>query len=50
MASLIPSGTTWIAQSVERFDPDNNTVVLDNQDAIRYAQLVGIKFCVNMTG
>ena len=40
MASLIPSGTTWIAQSVERFDPDNNTVVLDNQDVIRYAQLV----------
>ena len=40
MASVIPSGTTWIKQKVSEFDPDNNAVRLDNSEQLHYQQLV----------
>ena len=37
---LIPSQTTWIAQSVTEFKPQENTVLLDDGQSIGYTQLV----------
>lgn len=40
MASLIPAGTTWIKQAAESFDPQSNSLALNNGQQIHYDQLV----------
>jgi len=40
MASVIPAGTTWVKQAVVAFEPDDNRVLLDDGQQIRYEQLV----------
>ncbi len=45
-ASVIPKGAKWIKQAVTGFDPENNTLKLDNGDEVQYDYLVvalGIK-------
>lgn len=39
-ADFIPSGSTWIKEFVESFDPDNNTIVLKNGSKVSYDVLV----------
>ena len=39
-ADFIPSGTTWIKEYVENFDPDNNAISLKGGDKITYDILV----------
>jgi sulfide:quinone oxidoreductase len=46
MASVVPSGTTWIKQAVDGFDPDNSALRLSNGTRLYYDRLVvaaGIK-------
>ncbi|MCL6417208.1 bifunctional protein tyrosine phosphatase family protein/NAD(P)/FAD-dependent oxidoreductase [Aestuariirhabdus sp. Z084] len=46
MASLIPSGVTWIKAAVAAFEPDNSRVTLENCQPVYYQRLVvapGIK-------
>lgn len=46
MASLVPSGVTWIKAAVAAFDPANNRVSLENCQPIDYQRLIvapGIK-------
>ena len=40
MSSVIPSGATWIKQAVAGFDPDNNTVQLDDDSQLHYDRMV----------
>jgi sulfide:quinone oxidoreductase len=40
MRSLIPSGVSWLQQTVVAFDPENNRVSLENGEKVRYQQLV----------
>ena len=40
MASLIPTGTTWIKQAAVNFEPESNLVILKNGLQISYEQLV----------
>lgn len=40
MASVIPAGTTWIKQAVVSFDPQSNSLVLNQGLEIGYEQLV----------
>ena len=39
-AKCIPKGVTWIKDAVESFDPDNNTVSLQNGDPVSYEYLI----------
>ena len=39
-ADLIPSGASWVSQSVTEFNPQENTVVLDDGQSIVYQQLI----------
>ena len=39
-ADLIPAGVEWIAQSVTGFEPDDNSVSLDNGTSLTYGHLV----------
>jgi sulfide:quinone oxidoreductase len=39
-ADVIPKGTTWIKQKASAFKPGENTVLLENGDAITYDYLV----------
>ena len=39
-SSLIPTTAKWLQASVSSFDPDNNTVTLDNGDTINYDYLI----------
>ncbi|MBC7172698.1 MAG: NAD(P)/FAD-dependent oxidoreductase, partial [Polyangiaceae bacterium] len=39
-AEVIPSGVTWIRDSVETFDPDKNAVTLASGTTLTYDQLV----------
>lgn len=46
MSDVIPNNTKWLRESVESFQPENNTVSLGNGKVISYKQLVvaaGIK-------
>ncbi|QRV23451.1 bifunctional protein tyrosine phosphatase family protein/NAD(P)/FAD-dependent oxidoreductase [Marinomonas foliarum] len=46
MSDVIPKNTKWLRESVEHFQPENNTVSLSNGKTIAYKQLVvaaGIK-------
>lgn len=40
MSSVIPAGATWIKQAVAGFDPDNNTVQLDDDSQLHYDRMV----------
>lgn len=40
MSSVIPAGATWIKQAVTAFDPDNNSVVLDDDTTLHYDRMV----------
>ncbi len=40
MSSVIPTGATWIKQAVAGFDPDNNTVHLDDDSQLHYDRMV----------
>ncbi|MCB9731923.1 MAG: NAD(P)/FAD-dependent oxidoreductase [Deltaproteobacteria bacterium] len=40
MASVMPSGATWIQDAVEAFDPANNAVTLSSGRTLTYDQLV----------
>lgn len=40
MAEQIPKACTWVKQAVTQFDPDSNTVVLDNGETLGYKSLV----------
>lgn len=40
MATLIPHGVTWIKQSASGFDPDKNSVFIDEQKQIHYKFLI----------
>ena len=39
-AEVMPKGVTWIKQKVLSFDPDQNEVVLDNNETVHYQFLV----------
>lgn len=39
-ASVIPEGTQWIRHAVISFDPENNSVQLDDQTTIKYDYLI----------
>jgi len=39
-ASVMPAGVTWIRDAAKSFEPDKNTVVLQNGDALTYDYLV----------
>ncbi len=39
-ASVIPSGVTWIQKMVKGFEPENNLVVLDDNQSVSYDFLV----------
>ena len=39
-ASVMPAGVTWIRQRVTGFEPEKNTVLLDNGQALQYDYLV----------
>lgn len=39
-ASLIPKGAKWVRASARSFEPENNTVVLDDQHRLEYRALV----------
>lgn len=46
MASLIPKGVEWLQSAVESFEPQNNSVTLDDGSSVSYDRLVvacGIK-------
>ncbi|MDP3516885.1 MAG: TIGR01244 family sulfur transferase [Pseudohongiella sp.] len=46
MATLIPQGVTWIQAAAERFEPDNNALVLSDGSRIHYKRMIvcpGIK-------
>ncbi|MEO1079181.1 MAG: TIGR01244 family sulfur transferase [Pseudomonadota bacterium] len=40
MASLIPSGVTWIKAAVGEFEPENNRVLLEDRHALNYDRLI----------
>lgn len=40
MSSVIPAGAAWIKQAVAGFDPDNNTVQLDDDSQLHYDRMV----------
>ncbi len=40
MSSVIPTGATWVKQAVAGFDPDNNTVHLDDGSQLLYDRMV----------
>jgi sulfide:quinone oxidoreductase len=39
-AGVMPKGTYWIKQKVDSFNPEQNTVMLDNNDIVNYEYLV----------
>lgn len=39
-ASVIPDGAHWIRHAVTSFDPDNNSVRLDDQSTVKYDYLI----------
>ena len=46
MAAVLPRGVTWIKAGVAGFDPDNNSVVIEGCQVVRYNHLIvcpGIK-------
>jgi sulfide:quinone oxidoreductase len=40
MASVIPSDVQWIKESVVAFDPESNTLILENGRVVQYEQLI----------
>ncbi len=40
MASVIPRGCKWIRAAAAGFEPDNNTVVLEDGERVRYSSLI----------
>lgn len=40
LAELIPQGVKWIQRAVSQFEPQHNTLVLDNGHVLAYDQLV----------
>lgn len=40
MSAVMPRGARWIKSAVERFEPDTNTLVLDNGATIHYEYLI----------
>ena len=40
MASVMPSGVTWVKRAAAEFAPEQNEVVLDNGDRLSYRMLV----------
>lgn len=40
MASVMPKTATWIKQSVDSFEPNDNSVILDDGSKIGYEYLV----------
>ena len=39
-AEVMPKGVTWIKQKVVGFNPDQNNVILDNNETVSYQYLV----------
>ncbi len=40
MASVIPTGVSWIKAAVAAFEPDNNQIILEGCRVVKYKQLV----------
>lgn len=40
MEDLIPAGVSWIHQAVQSFDPDNNLILLQNNESVSYDILI----------